>query len=84
MVRGAVVPVLGVAHVDLEAHEELQPLFAFLRAPPACELSIFKRAVAQPIKAGDAAGLARLRVRPLPLLSRMLTSNLIDMHCGLA
>ena len=42
--------------------DELQPLFAFLRAPPACDASIFKRIVSQPIKAGDAEGLARLRV----------------------
>ena len=42
--------------------EELQPLFAFLRAPPACDASLFKRTVSQPIKSGDPNGLARLRV----------------------
>ena len=31
--------------------EELQPIFAFLRAPPACDASLFKRTVSQPIKA---------------------------------
>ena len=42
--------------------EDLQPLFAFLRAPPASDASLFKRTVSQPLRAGDPAALARLRV----------------------
>ena len=68
--------------------EDLQPLFAFIRAPPASDAAIFKRAVSQPLRAGDVAALARLRVllkavsmrRTKALLAATLPSREVELH----
>ena len=68
--------------------EDLQPLFAFIGAPPASDPAIFKRAVSQPLRAGDPAALARLRVllkavsmrRTKALLAATLPSREVELH----
>ena len=42
--------------------DDAQPLFAFLNAAPLSDWATWQRAVARPLREGDATGLARLRV----------------------
>ena len=70
--------------------EDLQPLFEFVKAPPASDAAIFKRAVSQPLRAGDGAALARLRVllkavsmrRTKALLAATLPPREVELHYG--
>lgn len=46
----------------VNATEDIMALFAFLRTSPVDDASVFKRCISRPVKYGESAGLARLRV----------------------
>lgn len=57
---------------------DIQSLFSFLEVPNLGEASIFRRAITQPIQAGDEVGLARLRTT-MAHLSLRRTKDCLDL-----
>ena len=68
--------------------DDAQPLFAFLRAVPLAGWSVWNRAVGRPVREGDPAGLARLRLllralslrRTKALLSHLMPPKVVEVH----
>ena len=68
--------------------DDAQPLFAFLRAVPLADWSVWSRAVGRPVRDGDPAGLARLRLllralslrRTKALLSHLIPAKTVEVH----
>ena len=68
--------------------DDAQPLFAFLRCAPLAEWSVWNRAVGRPVRDGDPAGLARLRLllRSLSLrrtkasLAHLIPPKTVEVH----
>lgn len=68
--------------------DDAQPLFAFLRAQPLDEWSVWTRAVGRPIRDGDEAGLALLRLvlrsvslrRTKEILAGQIPEKVVEIH----
>jgi SWI/SNF-related matrix-associated actin-dependent regulator of chromatin subfamily A3 len=68
--------------------DDAQPLFAFLRCAPLAEWSVWNRAVGRPVRDGDPAGLARLRLllrslslrRTKALLAHLIPPKTVEVH----
>ena len=68
--------------------DDAQPLFAFLRAVPLADWSVWNRAVGRPVRDGDPAGLARMRLllramslrRTKALLSHLIPPKVVEVH----
>lgn len=58
--------------------EDMGSIFSFLRLVPASNSVVFTRAIGKPIRAGDVAGLARLRVLMKSVCLRRLKATLGD------